>query len=1287
MRYNYEALDGVRFQKLAQDLIVKSYPETQCLPAPQPDGGRDALLYFDLAAKSEFIVFQIKFSTNPRDKDAREAIVNVIESEREKVAKLVEKGATKYVLITNVSGTAIPDAGSIDKANEELGAAFDIPSSIWWRDDLDRRLDGYVDIRWAFPEILSATDLLPLLIEPNSDNQKLKPATDAFTGYMGKQFGADRDVKFKQVELNRRLTELFVDLPIGLKRRAEPGHETEDTDQVDALTAYLSELDRFQDEPFDLEDAEPDRRAASFLLQLPYLSGVSRIVLEGGPGHGKSTVTQYLCQVNRLKLLPTHRNQLKDIPNHHRAASARSPFRVDLRDFAAWVSEPPSCNASASSEVGLPTRSLEQFLTQHIQTQSGGLAFAVNDLLAFLKSAPCLIVLDGFDEVADIETRQRLVTEICNAADRFDAHALSVQIIVTSRPNAFANSPGFPEDDWHHIELTSLQREDIHNYQTKWSKAQRQTEAEIADLAAILEAKLEQSHLGDLARNPMQLAILLHLIMVQGEALPDKRTSLYDEYMKVFLNREVEKKMIKGNDRQLILSLHGLLAWKLQEQSELGKGAGSFTEIQLRQIIQSYLNEEGFNNMDSEVLLKGTTERVGALVSRVQGSYEFEVQPMREYFAAKHLKETIKYVSVYEEAKGSLPDRFAALARNRYWTNVTRFFCGLCNRGELSALVDGLLELDSEEPYSLINQQRSLAIMLMSDHVFTDAPNVLSRLADFIALGPSLERLMASERFSGRGVFSLPEEAGGQKLAEAASARLDEDADPETISSLLELVSAGIPEEARKTLWLERYRTDRLETRHLWAVHRLNLLFSFTSEEISALDKISLNERVSWLLQKGELDYLVKNEEMRECLKSRFAEGRRFPEQLRYNVPINVPINVPTRTAASFLVLTNLLDARRLRDMFRSSNQSSRRFSSRVSRRVSELNRYYNGEENLASYDGELDEFCSYFLRMLSDDSIDWHNSLDPWCALVDRGLGVFGESLLVQSIAFVAVAQTVRASRRIRSNPLLEESAELLHGADLETINGEELSCFSTKPGLVKRLYFAKSRSSDFDWWSGQIAVTEGPDQVLLFASLLGWGSPLVLKQSVPAFAKFLEGLDQKSWDMMLRMLPVVFDFGLLRHRRSSVFAFSDIDPKSPRLIYLFGRRFEFGPESDEERRCYFADYAGADPRILDLALESELRTSQGIRPPEETNWERVKQISVLAKAEGLSLFPLNRNLSDSIEVPYEVAKDVLRNVSQHEHQFVAWSERAVSDYTSRQLPTVSETADKQAWFNPQAT
>ena len=151
MKYNYEALNDQTFQQFVQALLVTAHPETICLPVRQPDGGRDALYYHAALERKQFVVFQIKFSTNPAAKEERDVIDNLINTEKKKVKSLIEKGATHYYLITNVRGTAHPETGSIDKINKVLSDAFNIPSFVWWRDDLDARLDNASDIKWSYP--------------------------------------------------------------------------------------------------------------------------------------------------------------------------------------------------------------------------------------------------------------------------------------------------------------------------------------------------------------------------------------------------------------------------------------------------------------------------------------------------------------------------------------------------------------------------------------------------------------------------------------------------------------------------------------------------------------------------------------------------------------------------------------------------------------------------------------------------------------------------------------------------------------------------------------------------------------------------------------------------------------------------------------------------------------------------------------------------------------------------------------------------------------------------------
>ena len=670
MDYRYESLNDQTFQKLCQALIVAEHPDTQCLPVAQPDGGRDAYLAYGEPDSAELVIFQVKFSRASDAKTERDAIVALVTSDRQKVQKLISRGATKYYLITNVRGTAHLNTGSIDRAAAKLTDALGIPSHVWWRDDLDRRLDNAFAIRWCYPEILPATDVLPLLLRnfhPTEDLQSVR----ALRSYIAAQYTSDRDIKFKQTDLEHKLADLFVDLPLRLKRSAT-FHPNQPPDALSPgawsdIDPYVSQLvaDDDPDEPLHFEH---HGLAAAFLLQMPLQPRVSRFVLEGAPGQGKSTVSQFICQVHRLRLL-RKLPELRDVADAHKnGVPTRTPFRVDLRHYASWVSGVHPFDHSITST---PTvlddgrRSLEGFLSMQVTWHSGGLEITSHQLLEILAKSHSVLVLDGFDEVADIHIRKRVVKEICQAAERLNQHTESLQIIVTSRPAAFANSPGFP-DDWIHLELGDLRSDNIAAYRDKWLKVQRLPDDDKRKITSTLHDKLEQPHLRDLARNPMQLAILLHLIHMQGVALPEKRTTLYDEYIKLFFNREAEKSPVVRDHRELLLSIQGVLAWILHTRAEEG-GTGNITKAELRSEVKTYLETREHDPGLTDELFRGTVERIGALVSRVEGVYEFEVQPLREYFAARHLYKTAPYSPPGRQCKGTRPERFEALARNFYW--------------------------------------------------------------------------------------------------------------------------------------------------------------------------------------------------------------------------------------------------------------------------------------------------------------------------------------------------------------------------------------------------------------------------------------------------------------------------------------------------------------------------------------------------------------------------------------------------------------------------------------------
>jgi hypothetical protein len=137
--YNFEELGDERFQQLCQAILTREFPDVQCLPVGQPDGGRDAFVRGRVRARvADSLIYQVKFVRDWNSRDARELIETVIRTEKKKVDQLVKRGASSYYILTNVKGSSHLSTGSIDKVNELLSSSLSIPCYCWWRDDIER---------------------------------------------------------------------------------------------------------------------------------------------------------------------------------------------------------------------------------------------------------------------------------------------------------------------------------------------------------------------------------------------------------------------------------------------------------------------------------------------------------------------------------------------------------------------------------------------------------------------------------------------------------------------------------------------------------------------------------------------------------------------------------------------------------------------------------------------------------------------------------------------------------------------------------------------------------------------------------------------------------------------------------------------------------------------------------------------------------------------------------------------------------------------------------------------
>ena len=193
------------------------------------------------------------------------------------------------------------------------------------------------------------------------------------------------------------------------------------------------------------------------------------------------------------------------------------------------------------------------------------------------------------------------------------------KIIVTTRPNVSALPE--PNAQWFEsITLLKLDHELRLNYLRKWCVARGIVKRARRELIHSFDARTAEPHIAQLVENPMQLTILLYLLHLQGHSVPDKRTPLYDDYMKTFLNREAEKSVSVRDNREYLEEVTAYLGWHLQGLAEKEGGNGRLTTTDLKAEIFRYLTAVQKDTGLVEALFTDVTDRVWALASKAQGA-------------------------------------------------------------------------------------------------------------------------------------------------------------------------------------------------------------------------------------------------------------------------------------------------------------------------------------------------------------------------------------------------------------------------------------------------------------------------------------------------------------------------------------------------------------------------------------------------------------------------------------------------------------------------------------------
>lgn len=613
------------------------------------DGGREATfegsIHWSKTAVAEMdpatwtgrTIFQAKYQVKPKPTPIDNAAWLQAQIGDE-IGKWVEskrkRNRAEYpdylVFVTNIDLSPVAKTGGIDLLHEyikrRIGPDSDAAMAglaikdyrIWHADQMRTMIDCHQDVRWAFNGLLSVGDVLSLLAGGADPQLGRMDFDDPLREELLRSLESDQWIRLGQAggrgDEKLRLHEVVIDPPAR--------HEGSSDDRR-TLQSILDLGDR----NLRQRQADPERQPS--------------LVIVGGPGQGKSTISQAVAQAYRSALL--RETDLAPVPrgivNDMTAALDRNglriprnrrwPIRVDLAKFAEEL--------HAVENLTL-LRWIAGDISRRIESD-----ITPAQLRSWLRMWPWALILDGLDEVSSADARRKLRAQIDAlrvTADDIDADLL---VVVTTRPTGYDER--FAAQTFDHLQLIELPSKDAESFAKRIVDVRFPGDPDMRDkvVTRMTEASQDPST-RRLMRTPLQVTIM-SLIVEKHPNLPPDRFTLFDLYYTTILDREIAKEIpvarFMAQNRAQIHKLHETVGLRLQVIAEDAEGAEAVLPLrELRELVVDQLRARGFDDEDAEStaadLEDAALKRLVLLVPRDEG-IGFEVRTLQEMMAARAL--------------------------------------------------------------------------------------------------------------------------------------------------------------------------------------------------------------------------------------------------------------------------------------------------------------------------------------------------------------------------------------------------------------------------------------------------------------------------------------------------------------------------------------------------------------------------------------------------------------------------------------------------------------------------
>lgn len=712
--YELTRLDAQTFEHLVNTLALKVLGHGHTGFGPGSDGGRDGYFEGQAAYPSEtenwagVWYLQSKFHTPHLSKNPQKWLLEQIKAELESFSN-DQSGRTwpdNWIIVTNIEPSGRPTTGAFDRAkalvrakNPELSRRFDI----WGGQKVLDFIALHPDVGAYYSQFLSSGQVLSKLYESLSDSQaNVKDIVHYLvaTRFHDQQFTKLEQAGSKQ-DSRPGIHNLFKDLPfIHAKKRS---HET-------AVRVFMKAAAQNHTIIYNTEQ----RPAWERWRQQPSRARIWFI--KGGPGQGKSTLTQYICQVQRASLLLTAEaprvlesvrvlaQQVQDVASTegHWPLAARIPVSIELRHLAHWLGK--QREDQPKSVLNYLSELIGKSLCQPVQ---------VGTLKRAFEGSRWLFVFDGLDEVPS-DVKDEVADQIRYFLDDvLVSRGCDAISICTSRPQGYSGQ--FDQLETATIELAPLLPDEALACAKPVLEIDRSAEESLAYFEVLSHA-MESASVREIMTTPLQSHIMA-VVVRDGGRPPERRWALFSNFYQVIKKREGNKnhvdvkinKILQEGDK-LIKTLHNRLGFDLHARAERSAGAQtSLSKKELLKIVEETVKSLQDNDVEDTVstLMEATTDRLVLVSTPDSGSaVRFDIRPLQEFFAAEYIYETAD--------PQNFGKRLRAIVSDSHWREVLHFLLSALvenqRHGELAVAISILIEADEGNSDRSRNLSKRLAV-------------------------------------------------------------------------------------------------------------------------------------------------------------------------------------------------------------------------------------------------------------------------------------------------------------------------------------------------------------------------------------------------------------------------------------------------------------------------------------------------------------------------------------------------------------------------------------------------